>query len=549
MPSLCSIPVPLALSAYINRTCLRPDEDGKCAVAFELVAHGEPVEGRRVSMRTVLSLDVSGSMQGEPLAQVIRSVDRILDALGPEDEIGVVAFSDNATNVVEPVKVDAAGKRLVRSRVSRLFVESSTNIEAGLDLAAAMHATTPADMRRGVLLLSDGAPNIGAHTADLLREVVRRHRPGVSFFCLGYGVNHAEDVLSAIGEAGGGGYEFIQDPASCARSFARALGAQGDVVAGGIELIVTPADGVELVRFVGREQTRFSREGILVSLPDMVNGARRVVVAELAVRRPGRERFAIDVVEAKVRWRGPASAREALSTTPAVSLEVAEREPAVVAPAERRVLLARADEARESARGFADRGQFGPAASAIRALMAEIERLPGWVANDGSPLADAYELLLDEAMAFEKRPSPEAYAQFRKAAVGSKLTTAVPSQAKSRGDASQKLIEHIAGDCPEAWLVRISEKGDAERRHALEEECVIGRTKDADICVADAGVSRRHAEVFASAGDYWVADLGSTNTTMVNGKRLGSAPHKLQPGDVVGVGDVKLRYEEARRES
>lgn len=538
--------MPLALSVWLDRSSLRPDEDGRCAVAVELAASGAPVEGARPPARTILALDVSASMKGEPLEHVIRSVDRLLDALGgerdgaPADEVGIVAFSDDAARVVEPVRVDAAGKRLVRARVGRLVADRGTNIEAGLERAAEMLADAPATTRRGVVLLSDGAPNVGAHTAEALREIVRRHRPAISFFSLGYGLDHCEDVLSAIGEAGGGGYELVHDPSVCARSFARALGAQGDVVATGIELVVTPAAGVEIARFVGHEDTRFTREGVVVSLADMVNGARRLVVADLRVRAPGAERFVADVVEVTARFRASASS-DGASVTRTAALEVAERAPAVVPEAARRVLVACADEARASARALADRGQFGGAAASLRALMAEIERLPGWVVDDGSPLAEAYELLVDEATAFERRPSPEAYAAFRKATVGSKLAASVPSAARSRGDASQRLIEHVAGDRPEAWLVR-EETG---ARHRLREECVVGRTNDADLRVESARVSRRHAEVFADAGAYWIVDLGSTNPTIVNGVDLGSTPHKLRPGDVVLVGDVELRYEEA----
>ena len=54
---------------------------------------------------------------------------------------------------------------------------------------------------------------------------------------------------------------------------------------------------------------------------------------------------------------------------------------------------------------------------------------------------------------------------------------------------------------------------------------------------------------FANAGDFWVADMGSTNPTLVNGSALGSAPHKLAAGDVIIVGDMKLRYEEAPKKA
>ena len=131
--------MPLELSVWVDRSCLRPDQEGRCSIAIELAASGSPLEGERPAARTVLALDVSASMKGEPLAQVIRSVNRMLDALALDggesatDEVGIVAFSENATRVVEPVRVDAAGKRLVRSRVGRLFAESGTNIEAGLE--------------------------------------------------------------------------------------------------------------------------------------------------------------------------------------------------------------------------------------------------------------------------------------------------------------------------------------------------------------------------------------------------------------------------------
>src|SRR5205085_6358148 len=104
---------------------------------------------------TVLALDVSGSMQGEPLEHVLKSVDVILDALRPVDAIGVVAFSDGATVVIAPAPLDAAHKRLVRSRVARLFAEGSTNVEAGLEAAFGLVADG------GVVLLSDGIPNRG----------------------------------------------------------------------------------------------------------------------------------------------------------------------------------------------------------------------------------------------------------------------------------------------------------------------------------------------------------------------------------------------------
>jgi len=119
---------------------------------------------------------------------------------------------------------------------------------------------------------------------------------------------------------------------------------------------------------------------------------------------------------------------------------------------------------------------------------------------------------------------------------------AMKAAARARGDASSKLVMHVAGDMPEAWLIN-----DLGAKYKLLEENTMGRSKEVEISIQSDSVSRRHAEVFANAGDFWVADMGSTNATEVNGRRLGSAPHKLVPGDVIRVGAINFRYEEKRR--
>ncbi len=537
----------LSLKVWLDRSSVRPDVDARMHLVVELEAGpGEALEGQRPPATTVLAIDVSGSMQGTPIDQVIHSVDRLLDALRVEDRVGVVAFSSGATCVSPPVAVDAAGKKLVRSRVSRLFAEGHTNVEAGLDLAVEIMGPVEEGRRRGVVLLSDGEPNQGATTAEALRAVVQKHRPRTSFSVLGYGAKHDEDILSAIGDAGGGGYELVADPATCARAFARALGAQADVVADGIELAIAPGAGVEVVRMLGGEPTRFGRAGLTLSLPDMVPGTRRVVVAELAMKAPGAQRFLLDVAKLELSWRRPgAPAAEVSKLTHDVNAEIANHEPAVVAEAATRIMLVRADRSRDEARALADRGNFGGAATLLRKVLAEIERVPGFVVGESTPLGEAYELLVDEAMAMERKPDQEAYAMFRKSAIASKLAMHAPPAASSRGAASSKLMEHTAGNYPEAYVC-VKNGVEAGKRHRLKEECVIGRTASADVAIVSDMVSRRHAEIYALEGEFWACDLGSTNVTKVNGLPLGTAPKKLNPGDVLLVGDVELIYEEKK---
>jgi len=69
---------------------------------------------------------------------------------------------------------------------------------------------------------------------------------------------------------------------------------------------------------------------------------------------------------------------------------------------------------------------------------------------------------------------------------------------------------------------------------------VVGRAPGADIVIAAAYVSGRHARFSNLADGLVVEDLGSTNGTTVNRKPVVGTV-SLKEGDVVGIGDVTLR--------
>lgn len=79
-----------------------------------------------------------------------------------------------------------------------------------------------------------------------------------------------------------------------------------------------------------------------------------------------------------------------------------------------------------------------------------------------------------------------------------------------------------------------------------ENEVVIGREASNPIAIADPEVSRRHARLTLQGGSYLFEDLGSTNGSFVNGKRL-MGPHLLRPGETIILGEsVTLTFEVVR---
>jgi hypothetical protein len=74
----------------------------------------------------------------------------------------------------------------------------------------------------------------------------------------------------------------------------------------------------------------------------------------------------------------------------------------------------------------------------------------------------------------------------------------------------------------------------------------LGRDITNDIVINDREVSRHHMRLTRSGEGYSIEDLGSTNGTFINGKRV-SGIQPLKNGDIIGLGEtVTLVYERAR---
>lgn len=527
-----------------DRTRVAPGEQTLHAIV-ELVAGDAPREAARPALVTVLALDVSGSMRGEPLAQVVRSVERIVDLLGDDDRLGVVAFSTGATEVAPALALDAGHRRTVKSRVARLAADDRTNIEAGLALARSILPARTDRQRRGIVLLSDGEPNVGAATPDELAVVARAIRHDAVISTLGYGTRHDENVLFAVAEGGGSSYRFVQDPAVCQLELAQAVGAQGDVAAEAIDIVLSPEPGVEILGVLGAAKTTYAATGLVVPIADLAANARRFIAVEMRVRLDAsRMRGTLLGVTVHHRSAGETAIQQQNET---VMVDIADGPPALSADGCRVVLLLRADRARAEARALADRGQFEGAAALLRNLMREIEAAPDFADAASTPLQEAREQLLDEAMAYERKPAAEVLASFKMSTAPKSLAAGdIGASSRAKTATALRFASATAGLFPEAYLV-IADGPMAGCEKRLAAQNTIGRTSSADIMVQSDMVSRRHADVFALEGEFWIADLGSTNVTSVNGKALGAKPHRLRAGDRVRVGDVVLVYREVEK--
>jgi pSer/pThr/pTyr-binding forkhead associated (FHA) protein len=77
----------------------------------------------------------------------------------------------------------------------------------------------------------------------------------------------------------------------------------------------------------------------------------------------------------------------------------------------------------------------------------------------------------------------------------------------------------------------------------LSDGATMGRADGSDIPIDDPFASSVHARIFPRGQFMYIEDMGSTNGTYLNGRRLRSA-ERLKVGDTVRIGETEYRYQE-----
>lgn len=97
-----------------------------------------------------------------------------------------------------------------------------------------------------------------------------------------------------------------------------------------------------------------------------------------------------------------------------------------------------------------------------------------------------------------------------------------------------------AGRAGTAYVVEVEVPGEPVRRLPLTGTVEFGRRVDG-VVLADAEASRRHFRLIGSGGAVLVEDLGSTNGTYVN-KRKVTGPTVVHRGDQLQVGNMVMEF-------
>ncbi|KAB8090139.1 hypothetical protein EE612_015231 [Oryza sativa] len=210
----------------------------------------------RAPLDLVTVLDVSGSMSGIKLSLLKRAMSFVIQTLGPNDRLSVVAFSSTAQRLFPLRRMTLTGRQQALQAISSLVASGGTNIADALKKGAKVVK----DRRRknpvsSIILLSDGQDTHSflSGEADINYSILVPPSilPGTShhvqIHTFGFGTDHDSAAMHAIAETSNGTFSFIDAEGSIQDAFAQCMGGLLSVVVKDMRLCIECIDeGVSL---------------------------------------------------------------------------------------------------------------------------------------------------------------------------------------------------------------------------------------------------------------------------------------------------------------
>ena len=218
-------PATPGFAVHVDATTVPFLPAGSRVVRVGLQAWEVAPEDREAAALTFV-VDVSGSMaEGEKLELVKASLTTLVGALRPDDTVGIVAYSEDAWEVLVPTAV-GEGREAIVAAIGTLQPLGGTNAEAGLRLGYDLARRT---FREGavnrVVLASDGVANVGAVLPEqILAAVAEDAGKGIQLVTVGVGLGVYNDpLLEQLADQGDGFYAYVDGQREAERLFVHDL--------------------------------------------------------------------------------------------------------------------------------------------------------------------------------------------------------------------------------------------------------------------------------------------------------------------------------------
>ncbi|XP_065663790.1 uncharacterized protein LOC136085890 [Hydra vulgaris] len=290
--------------------------------------------GKRAPIDLVVVIDKSGSMAGEKLALVKKTLEFVVSQLNEKDRLCLVTFDTNVYLDFKLTPMTKDNKISTFKIIKGILHGSCTNLCGGL-MKGLCQVINRADEEKNevasVLLFTDGLANVGitetkgiiaamkdpktydgpssklseysdlqtphhewlkkiygdnkeeSQTAKYTITNVGHKTADASIYTFGFGSDHNAQMLKEISDAGNGMYYFIENVDKIAEAFGQCLGGLLSTVAQGIQLEIMTENRVSIKKVHSNQPTEKQGSSIKINMGDLQSEESRDVVLELSV--------------------------------------------------------------------------------------------------------------------------------------------------------------------------------------------------------------------------------------------------------------------------
>jgi len=201
----------------------------------------EREQQKRIPLHLILAVDCSGSMQGRKLTQVKSTIDKLVDHLTENDNLGVISFSETAWSVLDAIPMTAENKNLAKAKVAEIRERGMTNMSDAISMGLEKATIADTSKTARLILLTDGLPTAGICDKTALINLAGNTNQRVSISCFGYGDDFDAELMASLSRMGRGNNFYIRNDDECASAFALELGGLLSLFGQNIKINITPS--------------------------------------------------------------------------------------------------------------------------------------------------------------------------------------------------------------------------------------------------------------------------------------------------------------------
>ena len=223
------------------------------------------IEDKRCNADLICVIDISGSMTGEKIELVKKSLAILVDMMDNNDRLALILFNNESNLYFDLNYLTDETKKDLKNKISLIDSHGGTNILSGLEKAIEIlkkEKNNNDNRVSSILLLSDGCDNYSddISLAESLKKLTKGFGLSFTLNTFGYGYDHDPKIMNKLANLRDGSFFLVEDYNKVGEYFVTVLGGCVSVISKKVDLNVNLLNNkFKFVKLFG-EENLFSYE-------------------------------------------------------------------------------------------------------------------------------------------------------------------------------------------------------------------------------------------------------------------------------------------------